>query len=113
MVQTITIRSDGSYDINTGQVAVDQSIDIFSADLSAKITGIVNTMLSDGIVEIHSEKDTWRQFEHARTSIEVDAYDFGTKISASDFDWIIAEVKTAVEQAELEANEQDPEPEVI
>ena len=116
MVQTITIRSDNSYDINTGSVSVDQSIDIFSADLSAKITSIISSMLSDGIVEVHSERDTWRQFEHARSASGVDGNDIGTIISVADFDWIISEVANAIAEAEAAAaaaQPEDPAPEIL
>jgi len=117
MVQTITIRSDNSYDINTGSNSIDQSFDSFSVDLSSKITGVVNSMLSDGIFEVHSEKDTWRQFEHVRSASGVDANDFGTVISSADFDWIMSEVDTVIAEAEAAAQAaaqtEDPDPEVL
>lgn len=117
MVQTITIRSDNSYEINTGSITVDQSVDILSVDLSAKITSIISSMLSSGIVEVHSEKDTWRQFEHVRSASGVDQNDFGTIISAADFDWIMSEVANAIAEAEAAAaaaaQAEDPAPEIL
>jgi len=103
MLQTITIRSDNSYEINTGSRATDQIIDSISADLSAKITSIVNSMLSDGIVEVHSEKDTWREFEHVRSASGVDVNDFGTIISSADFDWIVSTVDSIFDDIEARA----------
>lgn len=116
MLQTITIRSDNSYEINTGLRATDQIIDSISADLSAKITSIVNSMLSDGIVEVHSEKDTWREFEHVRSASGVDVNDFGTIISSADFDWIVSTVDSIIDDIEARAADTsnhvpgDPEP---
>lgn len=103
MLQTITIRSDNSYEVNTGSRVYDQIIDSLSADLSAKITSIVNSMLSDGIVEVHSEKDTWREFEHVRSASGVDVNDFGTVISSADFDWIVSTVDSIIADIEERA----------
>lgn len=113
MVQTITVRSDNSYEINTGSVSVDQSIDSFSAELSAKITSIISSMLSDGITEVHSEKDTWRQFEHARNASGVDSNDFGTVISSADFDWIVSTVDSVVAEMNAPSGDENPAEEPV
>ena len=100
MVQTITARSDGSVDVNTGTYCVLGDGSSISSELQTKFDQIVSALASVGGSELHSEKDSFREFEHIVKAAEVTENSFGTTISASDFDWIMNHVDTVAAEQE-------------
>lgn len=105
MVQTITAWSNGSYVINTGNLSTDGNGFTFSAELDQKISDLISAFSALGASEFHAEKDTFREFEHLVSGGDVSPGDFGTTLSASDFDWIMTKIDEEV-SAELLAQEQ-------
>jgi len=100
MVQTITARSDGSVDVNTGTYSVLGDGASISSELQTKFNDIVAALSSSGGSEIHAERDTFREFEHIVKAAEVTENSFGTTISAADFDWIMSHIDTVAAEQE-------------
>jgi hypothetical protein len=92
MVQTLTVWSSGTAEINTGTNSLLCDGVTFTDALQAKLDAIESAISAAGISQLHVEKDTFRQFEHAVTAGEVAANDFGTTVSSADFDWIMQHV---------------------
>ena len=112
MVQTLTVWSNGTADINTGTNFLLCDGVTFTDALQAKLDAIESTISAAGVSQLHVEKDTFRQFEHAVTAGEVAANDFGTTVSSADFDWIMQHVDAEI-AAQAAAAEELTEPEII
>jgi len=115
MVQTLTVWSNGTAEINTGTNSMRCDGLPFTEALQSKLDAIESTISAAGISQLHVEKDTLRQFEHAVTAGDVAANDFGTTVSSADFDWIMQHVDSeiAAQEAAAEAGAVESEPEVI
>jgi hypothetical protein len=96
MVQTLTVWSSGTAEINTGTNLLLCDGIPFTEALQSKLDAIESTISSAGIYQLHVEKDTFREFEHAVTAGEVAANDFGTTVSSADFDWIMQHVDSEI-----------------
>jgi hypothetical protein len=96
MVQTLTVWSNGIAEINTGTNFLLCDGVPFTEALQAKLDAIESTISAAGISQLHVEKDTFRQFEHAVTAGEVASNDFGMTVSSADFDWIMQHVDTEI-----------------
>jgi hypothetical protein len=92
MVQTLTVWSNGTAEINTGANSMLCDGVPFTDALQGKLEAIESAISAAGISQLHVEKDTFREFEHAVTAGEVAANDFGTTVSSADFDWIMQHV---------------------
>jgi len=93
MVQTITVRSDETAYVNTGTFSIPVGGEFpVSSELENKIQEISSAISAQGISELHSEKDTFREFEHTVKGGNVEQLSFGSTISVSDFDWIMQHV---------------------
>jgi hypothetical protein len=92
MVQTLTVWSNGTAEINTGTNFLPCYGVPFTEALQAKLDTIESAISAAGISQLHVEKDTFREFEHAITAGEVAANEFGTTVSVADFDWIMQHV---------------------
>ena len=109
MVQTLTVRSNGTAEINTGNWVHVQGEIILTQELQNRIEAIEAEISSAGISELHVERDTFREFEHAVKAGEVLSRPFGSTVSVEDFDWIIQHVdvekpaQLAAEQAAADA----------
>jgi hypothetical protein len=109
MVQTLTVRSNGTAEINTGNWVHVQGEIILTQELQNRIEAIEAEISSAGISELHVERDTFREFEHAVKAGEVLGLPFGSTVSVEDFDWIMQHVdvekpaKLAAEIAAVEA----------
>jgi len=96
MVQTLTVWSSGTAEINTGTNFLSCDGVPFTEALQAKLDTIESTVSAAGVSQLHVEKDTFREFEHAVTAGEVAANDFGTTVSSADFDWIMQHVDSEI-----------------
>jgi hypothetical protein len=107
MVQTLTVWSNGTAEINTGTNFLLCDGVPFTDALQAKLDAIESTISAAGISQLHAEKDTFRAFEHAITAGEVAANAFGTTVSVADFEWIMQHVdsEVAAQAAAAEAGE--------
>jgi hypothetical protein len=105
MVQTLTVWSNGIAEINTGTGTLRLDGVASIGDLQVKLDAIESTISAAGISQLHVEKDTFRQFEHAITAGTVALNDFGTTVSSADFDLIMqyADAEIAAEAAAMEA----------
>ena len=109
MVQTLTVRSSGTAEINTGNYVHVQGDMILTQELQNKIEDIEAEISAEGISELHVERDTFREFEHAVKAGEVLNQPFGSTVSVEDFDWIMQHVdiekpaQLAAEAAALQA----------
>jgi len=116
MVQTLTVWSNGTAEINTGtNIQLCDGVP-FTDALQAKLEAIESAISAAGISQLHAEKDTFREFEHAVTAGEVAANDFGTTVSSADFDWIMQHVDAEYSAwliAQNESAEESSEPEII
>jgi hypothetical protein len=112
MVQTLTVWSNGTAEINTGTNFLLCDGVPFTDALQAKLDAIESAISAAGISQLHAEKDTFRQFEHAVAAGEVAANDFGTTVSVADFDWIMQHVDDEI-AARVEAPEGLSQPEII
>lgn len=92
MVQTLTVRANGTATINTGSEIILLNGVPFTDALQAKVDAIESVISAAGISELHVERDTFRQFEHAVSGGSVVENEFGTTVSVSDFDWIMQHV---------------------
>ena len=92
MVQTVNMQSDGSFEINFGNVAISGSTndEFLPAQLLVKVRTIHDAINEAGISQIHIEKDTFQTFEHARKGSELTAYDFGTHVTEEEFTDLMA-----------------------
>ena len=106
MVQALTVWSNGTAEINTGTNSLLCGGVPFTKALQAKLNVIESTISAAGISQLHAERDTFREFEHAVTAGEVAANDFGTTVSVADFEWIMqhidAEIAAQAAAAEAE-----------
>ena len=96
MVQTLTVWSSGTAEINTGTNFLLCDGVPFTDALQVKLDAIESTISTSGISQLHVEKDTFREFEHAVTAGYVAANDFGTTVSSADFDWIMQHVDAEI-----------------
>lgn len=105
MVQTLTVWSNGTAEINTGTYLLLCDGVPFTASLQGKLDEIESAIFASGISQLHAEKDAFREFEHTVCAGEVVAKDFGTTVSVSDFDWIMQHVdaEAAAQAAAAEA----------
>lgn len=101
MVQTLTVRTDETVEINTGKNAFQHEAFPFTDALEEKLNQIKAVLASEGASQLHAEKDTFRQFEHINVAGEVLVRKFGATVSASDFDWIMQHVDAEIEAREL------------
>jgi hypothetical protein len=92
MVQTLTVWSNGIAEINTGTNFLLCDGVPFTDALQAKLDAIESAISAAGISQLHVERDTFREFEHAVAASEVAANEFGTTVSTADFDWIMQHV---------------------
>lgn len=97
MVQTLTVWSNGISEINTGTNALHCDGVAFTNDLQLKLDGIEAVISAAGISQLHAERDTFREFEHLRQAGDVVVNDFGTTVSADDFDWIMQHIDAEIE----------------
>jgi hypothetical protein len=110
MVQTLTVWSNGTAEINTGTNFLLCNGVPFTDALRAKLDAIESAISAAGISQLHVEKDTFREFEHAVAAGEVAANEFGSTVSSTDFDWIMQHVDAeydAVINPSQEASEPD------
>ena len=110
MVQTLTVWFNGIAEINTGVNFLLCDGKPFSADLDAKIEEIEAKISADGISQLHVERDTFRQFEHAVKGGEVSNLPFGSTVSVADFDWIMRHIDAEMAKLVIESG---PEPELL
>jgi hypothetical protein len=109
MVQTLTVRTNGTAEINTGSNIHIYGEDVLTQELQNKIEAIEAEISAEGISELHVERDTFREFEHAVKAGEVLSQPFGATVSVEDFDWIMQHVdiekpaQFAAEAAALQA----------
>jgi hypothetical protein len=96
MVQTLTVWSNGTAEINTGTNFLQCDGVPSAAALQDKLDAIESTISAAGISQLHVEKDTFRQFEHAVSASGVAANEFGATVSAADFNWIMEHVDAEV-----------------
>lgn len=96
MVQTLTVWSNGTAEINTGTNSMSCSGIPFTAALQDKLDTIESTISASGISQLHAEKDTFREFEHVVVGGSVTANAFGATVSAADFDWIMQHVDSEI-----------------
>ena len=117
MAKTITVFSNGSVFVNTERYFVDGDGVTISPELQSKFDEIVATSGAIGCAEVHSEKDEFRQFEHAVFADRVQPNDFGSVISVSDFDWIMSHIDAELDAAEaariLAEQQAASEPELV
>ena len=101
MVQTLTVWASGIFEINTGTNFLLCDGIPFTAALQEKLDAIASVISAAGISQLHVEKDTFREFEHAVAAGVVSGNDFGTTVLSSDFDWIMQHVdaETAAQAA--------------
>jgi hypothetical protein len=92
MVQTLTVRSNGTAEINTGNWVHVQGDMILTQELQNKLEAIEAEISAEGISELHVERDTFREFEHAVKAGEVLNQPFGSTVSVEDFDWIMGHI---------------------
>jgi hypothetical protein len=109
MVQTLTVWFNGIAEINTGVNFLLCDGKPFSADLDAKIEEIEAKISADGISQLHVERDTFRQFEHAVKGGEVSDLQFGSTVSVADFDWIMQHVDVEMAAQATEGGEEPSE----
>jgi hypothetical protein len=95
MVQTLTVRSNGTSEINTGNYSHAHGDTPLTQQLQDKIEAIEAAISAEGIFELHAERDTFREFEHAVKAGEVLNQPFGSTVSVEDFDWIMQHVDIA------------------
>ena len=112
MIQTLTVWSNGIAEINTGENFLLCDGVPFTEALQAQLDAIESAISAAGISQLHVEKDTFRQFEHAVVAGEVAANDFGTTVSSVDFDWTMQHVDAtiAAQAAAAEPSEVDGAP---
>lgn len=103
MVQTLTMWSNGTAEINTGSNFLLCNGISFTTALQAKLEEIEATFSAEGVSQLHAEKDTFRQFEHVVVAGEVTPHEFGTTVSDVDFNWIMQHVDAEVAAAEVAA----------
>ena len=96
MVQTLTVWSNGTAEINTGTNFLLCDGIPFTADLQEKLDAVVSTISAAGISQLHVEKDMFREFEHAVSAGIVSRNDFGTTLLSADFDWIMQHVDSEI-----------------
>jgi len=113
MVQTLTVWSSGTAEINTGTNFLLCDGVPFTDALQVKLDAIESTISAAGVSQLHVEKDTFRQFEHAVTAGDVAANDFGTTVSVADFDWIMQHVDLELHAQKQLSTEELTEPEMI
>jgi hypothetical protein len=99
MVQTLTINSDGTAEINTGKRVLISSDAILSDDIQAKLEAIEAVIGAAGISQLHAERNTFNEFEHAISGGSVTSNPFGTIVSAFDFDSLMQQVDAEAEAA--------------
>lgn len=116
MVQTLTVWSNGTAEINTGANFLLCDGILFTDALQSKLDAIESAIFAAGISQLHVEKDTFRQFEHAVSGGEVAANDFGSTVSPEDFSWIMQHVDAeypawlaASQSPQEESAESEPE----
>jgi len=121
MVQTLTVWSNGTAEINTGTNSLRCDGFPFTKALQAKLNVIESTISAAGISQLHAERDTFREFEHAITAGEVAANEFGTTVSVADFEWIMQHVDDEIAAqvvddeaaAQVVVSEELSQPEII
>lgn len=113
MVQTLTVWSNGIAEINTGTNCLRCDGVPFTDALQAKLDAIESTISAAGVSQLHVEKDTFRQFEHAVTAGEVAANDFGTTVLSADFDWVMQHVDLELQAQNQHFTVELTEPEII
>jgi hypothetical protein len=112
MVQALTVWSNGTAEINTGTNSLRCDGFPFTEALQAKLNVIESTISAAGISQLHAERDTFREFEHAITAGEVAANEFGTTVSVADFEWIMQHVDDEI-AAQVVVSEESSQPEII
>lgn len=92
MVQTVNMKADGIFEVNFGDSAINgtTSDEFLPAQLLVKVRAIYDTITAAGISELHIEKDSFQEFEHARIAADTVSYDFGTNVSEEEFEAIMA-----------------------
>jgi hypothetical protein len=96
MVQTLTVWSNGTAEINTGTNFLPCDGVPFTDALQDKLDAIESAISSAGISQLHVEKDTFREFEHAVSAGVVSVAEFGSTVSSVDFDWIMQHVDAEI-----------------
>jgi hypothetical protein len=119
MVQTLTVRLNGTAEINTGHYTHAEGEVALTQELQDKIEAIEATISAEGVFELHVERDTFREFEHAVKAGKVLDRAFGSTVSVQDFEWIMQHVDDAklaqlvAEAALSSAQYSDSEPELL
>lgn len=92
MVQTVNMQSDGCFAINFGSFGIEGSTsdEFLAAQLLVKMRAIHDTVNTAGMSELHIEKDTFTEFEHARIGSDANTYAFGTHVTEEEFAAIMA-----------------------
>jgi hypothetical protein len=109
MVQTLTVWSSGTAEINTGTNFLLCDGLPFSDALQTKLNAIEAAISIAGISQLHVEKDTFRQFEHAVKGGEVSDLQFGSTVSVADFDWIMQHVDVEMAAQAMEGGQEPSE----
>jgi len=101
MVQTLTVWTSGTAEINTGSSFLLCNGALLTEALQTKLNEIESTISAGGISQLHVERDAFRQFEHTVKSGQVAANDFGSTVSSDDFEWIMqhADAEIAAQEA--------------
>lgn len=99
MPQVVHIKANGNYEfqMSSGEGFCETVYAVISSELQEKIDSVISMLNSLGANLIHVEKDDWREFEHIVIAGQVQANDFGTTISPSEFDAIIAAAQTEMD----------------
>lgn len=92
MVQTVNVKSDGSFEVGFGNSSIigTTSDEFLPAQILVKMRAIHNTITAAGISELHIEKDSFQAFEHTRIAADTTSYDFGTNVTEEEFESIMA-----------------------
>jgi hypothetical protein len=113
MVQTLTVWSNGIAEINTGTNFLRCDGLQFTEALHDKLDAIGSVISAAGISQLHAERDTFREFEHVVVGGTVSSGEFGTTVSAADFDWIMQHVDLELQAQKQSPTEELTEPEII
>jgi hypothetical protein len=96
MVQTLTVRLNGTAEINTGANLHIHGETALTQELQYKLEAIEAAISDEGASELHVERDTFREFEHMVKAGKVHLRPFGSTVSVEDFDWVMAHVDVEV-----------------
>jgi len=112
MVQTLTVRSNSTVEINTGSSIYIYDGTVLTQELQDRLDAIESEISAEGISELHVERDTFREFEHVVKAGEVSSRAFGSTVSVENFDWIMGHVDAETPPPQVQG-ENTSEPELL